>query len=153
VEAARAGEQGRGFAVVAAEVRQLAMRAGEAAKEIKGLIATSVQSVEAGTSLVNGAGHTMGQIVDAIGNVAGMISDISAATHSQTRDIHDINTAVARLDEMTQQNSALVEESAAASEGLRHQANDLTQLISQFVLPAEQGQSIDHAQKLLRYEA
>ncbi|BEU97719.1 HAMP domain-containing protein [Acidovorax sp. DW039] len=139
VEAARAGEAGRGFAVVAAEVRQLATRAGEAAREIKGLITTSVQSVEAGTTLVNGAGQTMGQIVESIRNVASMISDISAATHSQTRDIHDINTAVAKLDEMTQQNSALVEESAAASEGLRLQAHDLTQLISQFVLPQAEG--------------
>ena len=137
VEAARAGEQGRGFAVVAAEVRQLAMRAGEAAREIKGLIATSAQNVETGTALVNGAGHTMGQIVDSIRNVASMISDISTTTLSQTRDINDINTAVARLDQMTQQNSALVEESAAASEGLRHQANDLTHLISQFVLPEQ----------------
>ena len=137
VEAARAGEQGRGFAVVAAEVRQLAMRAGEAAREIKGLIATSAQNVETGTALVNGAGHTMGQIVDSIRNVASMISDISTTTLSQTRDINDINTAVARLDQMTQQNSALVEESAAASEGLRHQANELTHLISQFVLPPQ----------------
>ena len=137
VEAARAGEQGRGFAVVAAEVRQLAMRAGEAAREIKGLIATSAQNVETGTALVNGAGHTMGQIVDSIRNVASMISDISSTTLSQTRDINDINTAVARLDHMTQQNSALVEESAAASEGLRHQANELTHLISQFVLPPQ----------------
>ena len=137
VEAARAGEQGRGFAVVAAEVRQLAMRAGEAAREIKGLIATSAQNVETGTALVNGAGHTMGQIVDSIRNVASMISDISTTTLSQTRDINDINTAVARLDQMTQQNSAMVEESAAASEGLRHQANELTHLISQFVLPSQ----------------
>ena len=137
VEAARAGEQGRGFAVVAAEVRQLAVRAGEAAREIKGLIATSAQNVETGTALVNGAGHTMGQIVDSIRNVASMISDISTTTLSQTRDINDINTAVARLDQMTQQNSALVEESAAASEGLRHQANELTHLISQFVLPPQ----------------
>ena len=137
VEAARAGEQGRGFAVVAAEVRQLAIRAGEAAREIKGLIATSAQNVETGTALVNGAGHTMGQIVESIRNVASMISDISTTTLSQTRDINDINTAVARLDQMTQQNSALVEESAAASEGLRHQANDLTHLISQFVLPEQ----------------
>ncbi len=137
VEAARAGEQGRGFAVVAAEVRQLAMRAGEAAREIKGLIATSAQNVETGTALVNGAGHTMGQIVESIRNVASMISDISSTTLSQTRDINDINTAVARLDQMTQQNSALVEESAAASEGLRHQANELTHLISQFVLPPQ----------------
>ena len=137
MEAARAGEQGRGFAVVAAEVRQLAMRAGEAAREIKGLIATSAQNVETGTALVNGAGHTMGQIVESIRNVASMISDISTTTLSQTRDINDINTAVARLDQMTQQNSALVEESAAASEGLRHQANELTHLISQFVLPPQ----------------
>ena len=137
VEAARAGEQGRGFAVVAAEVRQLAMRAGEAARAIKGLIATSAQNVETGTALVNGAGHTMDQIVESIRNVASMISDISTTTLSQTRDINDINTAVARLDQMTQQNSALVEESAAASEGLRHQANELTHLISQFVLPPQ----------------
>ena len=137
VEAARAGEQGRGFAVVAAEVRQLAMRAGEAAREIKGLIATSAQNVETGTALVNGAGHTMDLIVESIRNVASMISDISTTTLSQTRDINDINTAVARLDQMTQQNSALVEESAAASEGLRHQANEPTHLISQFVLPPQ----------------
>ena len=123
---------------IAFQTNILALNAAvEAAREIKGLIATSAQNVETGTALVNGAGHTMGQIVDSIRNVASMISDISTTTLSQTRDINDINTAVARLDQMTQQNSALVEESAAASEGLRHQANELTHLISQFVLPPQ----------------
>ena len=123
---------------IAFQTNILALNAAvEAAREIKGLIATSAQNVETGTALVNGAGHTMGQIVESIRNVASMISDISTTTLSQTRDINDINTAVARLDQMTQQNSALVEESAAASEGLRHQANELTHLISQFVLPEQ----------------
>lgn len=135
VEAARAGEAGRGFAVVAAEVRQLATRSAAAAKEIKQLIAASVERVEAGTQLVDNAGQTMQRIVDAIQDVATTIAEISQATHAQTRDIGQINTAVSRLDQMTQQNSALVEESAAASEGLSHQAQVLASLISQFVLP------------------
>ncbi|MEO6853710.1 MAG: methyl-accepting chemotaxis protein [Rhodoferax sp.] len=135
VEAARAGEAGRGFAVVAAEVRLLATRSAEAAREIKGLIAGSVQSVETGTVLVTSAGHTMSRIVESIQGVAQTISDITVSTHAQTRDIGQINTAVSHLEHMTQQNSALVEESAAASQGLRNQAQDLALLISHFVLP------------------
>ena len=135
VEAARAGDAGRGFAVVASEVRMLATRSAAAAREIKGLIDTSVQRIEAGTVLADSAGQTMGRIVASIGQVAGTVSAITAATQSQMQDIGQINTAVTRLDQMTQQNSAMVEESAAASEGLRDQARNLDTLISQFVLP------------------
>ena len=137
VEAARAGESGRGFAVVAAEVRQLATRSAAAAREIKGLIENSVQRIEAGTQLADSAGQTMGRIMASIRQVAGTVNDITEATHAQTRDIGQINTAVSRLDRMTQQNSALVEESAAASQGLRDQARSLEALISQFVLPGD----------------
>ncbi|RQO59282.1 methyl-accepting chemotaxis protein [Variovorax sp. KBW07] len=137
VEAARAGESGRGFAVVAAEVRQLATRSAAAAREIKGLIENSVHRIEAGTTLADSAGQTMGRILASIEQVAGTVSAITVATHAQTQDIGQINTAVSRLDHMTQQNSALVEESAAASEGLRDQARHLDALISQFVLPGD----------------
>ncbi|SCX74023.1 methyl-accepting chemotaxis protein [Variovorax sp. EL159] len=137
VEAARAGESGRGFAVVAAEVRQLATRSAAAAREIKGLIENSVHRIEAGTTLADSAGQTMGRIMDSIRQVADTVSAITAATHAQTQDIGQINTAVSHLDRMTQQNSALVEESAAASEGLRDQARHLDALISQFVLPGD----------------
>ncbi|MGJ7528264.1 methyl-accepting chemotaxis protein [Variovorax sp. GB1P17] len=137
VEAARAGESGRGFAVVAAEVRQLATRSAAAAREIKGLIENSVHRIEAGTTLADSAGQTMGRIMDSIRQVADTVSAITAATHAQTQDIGQINTAVSHLDRMTQQNSALVEESAAASEGLRDQARHLDVLISQFVLPGD----------------
>jgi len=136
VEAARAGEAGRGFSVVAAEVRQLATRSADAAREIKGLIAGSVQSVEAGGALVDEAGQTMTRIVESIRGVVGAIGEITAASHAQASDIGQINTAVSRLDQMTQQNAALVEESAAASETLHHQAQDLAALIGQFRLPA-----------------
>jgi methyl-accepting chemotaxis protein len=137
VEAARAGDSGRGFAVVAAEVRQLATRSAAAAREIKGLIENSVQRIEAGTVLADSAGQTMGRIMASIQQVAGTVSDITAATQAQTQDIGQINAAVSRLDRMTQQNSALVEASAAASQGLRDQARNLDGLISQFVLPGD----------------
>ena len=139
VEAARAGDAGRGFAVVASEVRMLATRSAAAAREIKGLIDNSVQRIEAGTVLADSAGRTMGRIVASIGQVADTVGAITAATQSQMQDIGQINTAVTRLDQMTQQNSAMVEESAAASQGLRDQARNLDTLISQFVLPDDAG--------------
>lgn len=134
VEAARAGEQGRGFAVVAGEVRSLAQRSAEAAKEIKGLIGTSVQKVDSGTRLVNDAGQTMNEIVQSVQRVADVIGEITAAATEQSRGIAQINTSVANLDQMTQQNAALVEQSAAAAQSLREQANHLAQAVSVFKL-------------------
>lgn len=138
VEAARAGEQGRGFAVVASEVRALATRSAAAAHEIKTLIGASVGQVKAGATLVNGAGITMAQIVASIRGTADMITEITTTTQAQNQDLGQINHAVAKLDQMTQQNSALVEESTAASECLKHQAHELALLISQFTLPQRQ---------------
>ena len=116
VEAARAGEQGRGFAVVAGEVRNLAQRSAEAAKEIKGLIGTSVDKVEAGSRLVADAGQTMSEIVGSVQRVSDIIGEITAAAGEQSDGIGQVNVAVNQLDQMTQQNAALVEESAAAAE-------------------------------------
>ncbi|MCC9595374.1 MULTISPECIES: Cache 3/Cache 2 fusion domain-containing protein [unclassified Rubrivivax] len=132
VEAARAGEQGRGFAVVAGEVRSLAGRAAEAAREIKVLIGNSVEKVDTGARLVADAGTTMDEIVAAVERVSATIAEISAASAEQHQDIGDINDAVATLDRMTQQNAALVEQSAAASESLREQARQLAQAIAAF---------------------
>ena len=132
VEAARAGEQGRGFAVVASEVRSLAQRSAEAAKEIKGLIGTSVEKVASGTKLVSDAGHTMNDIVQSVRKVADMIGEITAAASEQSAGILHVNGAVGNLDQMTQQNAALVEESAAAAESLRDQANQLAQAVAVF---------------------
>lgn len=137
VEAARAGDAGRGFAVVASEVRQLATRSAAAAREIKSLIENSVQRIESGTALADDAGRTMGRIVASIGQVADTVGAITMATQSQVQDIAQIDAAVARLDEMTQKNAAMVEESAAVSESLRDQARNLDTLISQFVLPGD----------------
>ncbi len=134
VEAARAGEQGRGFAVVAAEVRSLAGRSAEAAKEIKGLIDHSVQGVESGGRLVQEAGKTMGEIVSAVQRVADIIGEITAATSEQSKGISQVNTAVNDLDQMTQQNAALVEQSTAAAASLKEQAGRLTQMVSVFRL-------------------
>jgi methyl-accepting chemotaxis protein len=134
VEAARAGEQGRGFAVVASEVRSLAKRSAEAAKEIKGLITASVEKVEAGSTLVNDAGATMVDIVAQVKRVTELISQISAATNEQTSGIGLVSDAVTQLDQVTQQNSALVEESAAAAASLNDQANRLVQAMSRFKL-------------------
>ena len=135
VEAARAGEQGRGFAVVASEVRTLANRSAEAARQIKALIATSVQQVETGSRLAGDAGHTMQQVVRAIHEVAQTMADLKAGSEAQNEDLAAIHTALAQLDNMTQQNAALVEQSSAATESLRIQANDLAGLVSQFLLP------------------
>ncbi len=132
VEAARAGEQGRGFAVVAAEVRNLAQRSAEAAKEIKGLIGTSVDKGDVGTRLVAEAGQTMGEIVASVQRVTDIIAEISAAAGEQGDGIGQVNTAVTQLDQMTQQNAALVEESAAAAESLKDQAARLAQAVAVF---------------------
>ncbi|MGS5089629.1 methyl-accepting chemotaxis protein [Hydrogenophaga sp. A37] len=136
VEAARAGEQGRGFAVVAAEVRSLAQRSAEAAKEIKGLIGTSVNKVADGTRLVAEAGHTIGEVVANAQRVADIIGEITAASGEQSSGIGQVNTAVSLLDQMTQQNAALVEESAAAAESLKDQASRLSQVVQVFRLQA-----------------
>ncbi len=134
VEAARAGEQGRGFAVVASEVRSLAGRSAEAAREIKSLIGASVERVERGARLVDDAGNTMKDIVVSVKNVNDTIGEITAAATSQSTGIRQINTSIASLDQMTQQNSALVEESAAAAEGLKDLAVRLAQAVSTFKL-------------------
>ena len=134
VEAARAGEQGRGFAVVASEVRSLAQRSAEAAKEIKGLIGASVDKVETGSRLVSDAGATMNEIVASVQRVSDIIGEITAAAAEQSDGIGQVNTAVTQLDQMTQQNAALVEESAAAAESLKDQAQRLAQVVAAFRL-------------------
>ena len=134
VEAARAGEQGRGFAVVAAEVRSLAQRSAEAAREIKTLIGASVEKVEAGSRLVGTAGTAMDDIVNQVKRVTDLIGEISSATLEQTSGIGQVSLAVNQLDQVTQQNAALVEESAAAAESLKHQAHQLAQAVGVFKL-------------------
>ncbi len=134
VEAARAGEQGRGFAVVASEVRSLAQRSAAAAREIKTLISASVERVESGSRLVQDAGSTMAEIVGGIQRVSDIIGEISAAAAEQSHGIGSVNQAVTQLDGMTQQNAALVEQSAAAAESLRDQASQLAVVIQSFRL-------------------
>ena len=134
VEAARAGEQGRGFAVVASEVRSLAQRSAEAAKEIKTLIGRSVEQVEQGTLLVDQAGKTMGDIVGSIQRVSDIVAEITSASAEQSTGVQQVGEAVTAMDQATQQNAALVEESAAAAESLRSQAQQLVQAVAVFKL-------------------
>jgi methyl-accepting chemotaxis protein len=135
VEAARAGEQGRGFAVVATEVRSLAGRSAEAAKEIKHLINASVERVELGTALVDKAGETMTEVVRSIKRVTDLMSVISAASSEQSAGVAQVGEAVGQMDQMTQQNAALVEQMAAAASSLKSQAHELVQAVDVFRLP------------------
>ncbi len=136
VEAARAGEQGRGFAVVASEVRTLAQRSANAAKEIKGLIETSVDKVADGSKLVNQAGATMGEIVASVQRVTDIMSEISAASQEQSAGIEQVNQTITQMDETTQQNAALVEEASAAARSMEEQAQALSESVSVFKLHA-----------------
>ncbi len=137
VEAARAGEQGRGFAVVAAEVRNLAQRSANAAKEIKTLITDSVSKVESGTAQVTQAGKTMDEIVESIKRVTDIMAEITAASAEQSTGIEQVNQAITQMDEVTQQNAALVEEAAAAAESMEEQAVAMNDVVSRFKLSDE----------------
>jgi methyl-accepting chemotaxis protein len=132
VEAARAGEQGRGFAVVASEVRSLAGRSAAAAKQIKDLIGVSVTNVNEGCKLVQQAGSTMDEIVVGVRRVADLMREVTAASQDQTSGISQVNQAVGQMDQVTQQNAALVEEAAAAAQSLEHQAKSLLQTVNVF---------------------
>jgi methyl-accepting chemotaxis protein len=134
VEAARAGEQGRGFAVVAAEVRSLAQRSATAAKEIKQLIGDSVDKVSIGTKQVQAAGETMDEIVMAVKLVSDIVNEITAASMEQSAGIDQVNNAITNMDEVTQQNAALVEQAAAAASSLESKAHELTEATSAFSL-------------------
>ncbi len=147
VEAARAGEQGRGFAVVATEVRSLAGRSAEAAKEIKSLINASVERVEQGTALVDQAGVTMTEVVSSIRRVTDLMGEISAASNEQSAGVSQVGEAVMQMDQVTQQNAALVEEMAAAASSLKSQADDLVQVVSVFNL----GNAHQAPQRTLNY--
>jgi methyl-accepting chemotaxis protein len=134
VEAARAGEQGRGFAVVAGEVRNLAQRSAAAAREIKTLIDDSTSKVDTGSHLVREAGSTMGEIVDSVRRVADILTEITAASQEQSAGIEQINQAITQMDDVTQQNAALVEEAAAASQAMQDQAARLAEAVAVFRL-------------------
>ena len=132
VEAARAGEAGRGFAVVASEVRALAQRSAGAAKEIKGLISTSSEQVETGVERINNAGQAISSIVSKVTEINGLVSEIAASAREQSLGLAEVNTAINQMDQVTQQNAAMVEETTAASRSLADDANDLSRLVGQF---------------------
>ncbi|MES2878726.1 MAG: methyl-accepting chemotaxis protein [Pseudomonadota bacterium] len=148
VEAARAGEQGRGFAVVASEVRSLAGRSAEAAKEIKGLISASVERVEQGNALVDQAGVTMTEVVSSIRRVTDIMGEISAASTEQSLGVAQVGEAITQMDQATQQNAALVEESAAAADSLKTQAQQLVQAVAVFKLASDGAQNDALAKRL-----
>jgi methyl-accepting chemotaxis protein len=137
VEAARAGDQGRGFAVVAAEVRSLAQRSAAAAKEIRTLIADTAQKVQAGSSLADGAGHTMVEVVSSVKKVSDLIAEIAAASQEQSSGIAQVNAALAHMDQVVRQNASLAEEATGATESMKQQADWLLRLVSRFKLGGE----------------
>ncbi len=150
VEAARAGEQGRGFAVVAGEVRTLAQRSAQAAKEIKTLIHSSSEKVESGSKLVQDAGQSMSEILGSVQRVSDIIGEITAAAGEQSQGIGHVNQSVNQLDQMTQQNAALVEQSAAAAESLKDQAEKLAQAVAAFKLGQAQGAAVGHDTRVVK---
>jgi methyl-accepting chemotaxis protein-1 (serine sensor receptor) len=147
VEAARAGEQGRGFAVVASEVRSLAQRSSSAAKEIKDLIANSVDKIRDGSALAGEAGTTMAEVTQAVARVTDIMAEIAAASTEQSRGIEQVNLAITQMDNVTQQNAALVEEAAAASRSMEDQGEQLNEAVAFFQVKETAGAAVASARR------